>query len=250
MAINILIFKKKLYDKALQKIYNLEASVSNEKSQELKSLKASALNNKASDLPQNDLEESLNLINQAIDIDSEENVFKNHRYNKFSKLFAKKLIDKKFEEIPEIFEKAKNYKYKSREMEEYLDINQHISDFFKLIYLNKVHTKTTYEKIILNCLEYMRKGIKEENFKIKYQVLQFFFSDNIKKDSDLFLENKENKTKSSKLYENIIEKINNYIQNYKDNEWYSDFKSYILYDIASLYFEKDNKTAKNYLKNF
>ena len=251
LSISILIFNKKLYDKALQKISNLEYSVSREKIQQLKTLKASALNNKASDLAKTDLEESLNLVNKAIEIESVEHqdIFKRNRYDKFSKLFAKRIIDKQFEEIPKLFEKTQNYKFKSEDMEKYLDVNQHISNFFKFIYLNKVHTKETYEKIITNCLEYLRKGTNEENFRLKYEVLKVFFSENIKKDTDLFLE-KNNVRKKPKIYEIIIETINNYIQKYKDNDWYIDLKSYVIFDIAQIYFEKDNKIAKKLFTEF
>ncbi len=39
-------------------------------------MKASALNNKASDLSKNDIEESINLINKAIEIEPGEDIFK------------------------------------------------------------------------------------------------------------------------------------------------------------------------------
>ena len=177
LIIEILIYGKQSYDKALEKIRDLETNISKEKKNYLKNLKAAALNNKANDLNLTDLEGALNLANKAIEIEPSENldIIKKNRLDKFKKLFAQKITDHKFEEIPKLFEKGNKFKFKSKEMENYLDINKHLSKCFEYKYLVKYAKKETYENIILNTLEYIRKGISEDNFELKYEFLKLIF---------------------------------------------------------------------------
>jgi len=241
LIIQILITKKKLYDQALQRISKVEGNISKENINTLKNLKACALNNKAMNLYENNkednIEESLNLLNQSIKVKEDESVKKN-RLQVFSNSFIIKIIDKKYEEIPKLFEMAKGFKYKSKEMEDFLDINQHISDFCDCLYICKFHTKETYEKSLFNFLEYIRKGINDEEYDVKYKILKINFSDNIEKDSNLFLRQESN------ICEVLIDKINNYIKRYEDNNLYINLKSFFLIKLARIYFKKNDKMAK------
>ena len=172
----------------------------------------------AKEIKEEKFDSALSLINKAIEIerteDSELNIL---RLTLFEKIFMQKIFDKKFEEIPKLFEIGNKYKFKTKEMENFLDINKHLSICFEYKYLVKYTKKETYENIILNILEYIRKGINGDNFELKFGHLKRIFSEDIEKDSDLFLNQvKQNNNKNGifnykvelELYENIINKIN------------------------------------------
>ena len=60
-------------------------------------------------------------------------------------------------------------------MKNYLDINKHISKCFEYKYLQENANKEIYENIILNTLEYIRKGLNEDNFELKFELLKAIF---------------------------------------------------------------------------
>ena len=241
LIIQILINKKKLYDQALQRISKVEGNISKENMNKLKKLKSCALNNKAMNLyennKENNVEESLNLLNQSIKIKEDDSVKKN-RLQIFSYSFTRKILDQKHKEIPKLFKITKEFKYKSKEMEDFLDINQHISNFCDCLYICEFHTKETYEKSLFNFLEYIRKGINDDYYDLKYNILKLNFLNNIEKDSNLFLNQEMN------ICEVLIDKINNYIKRYEDNNFYIDLKTFVLIILARIYFKKNDKIAK------
>jgi hypothetical protein len=153
-------------------------------------------------------------------------------------------LDKKYKEIPKLFEISKEFKYKSKEMEDFLDIYQHISNFCDCLYICEFHTKETYEKSLFNFLEYIRKGINDEYYDTKYKILKLNFVDNIEKDSNFFLNQETN------ICEVLIDKINNYIKRYEDNNFYIDLKLFVLIILARIYFKKNDKIAKKLFLEF
>ena len=150
--ISLLIQKKQLFDEALTKINEIENKVSKEKLVALKKLKALALNNKAFKIPENNKEEAISLINQAIEIiqsdDDLKKVIKKNRFTFFTKLYIEKINEEKYKEIPNLFKEALKYNYLSQEMSDYLNINKYISFFFESLYnINKKKIQKYFNKL-------------------------------------------------------------------------------------------------------
>ena len=89
-----LLMEKKSYDEILIKINEIENNISNENIKTLKKFKSVALNNKAVEiLSNNNLEESLVLLNESVELDPENDTIKSNRFVYFKKLYVE-LIEK------------------------------------------------------------------------------------------------------------------------------------------------------------
>ena len=260
--ITILIVKKSLYEKALIKINELEKNISKEDINSLNELKALALNNLAINKYKNNLEECLNLLNQAIELDQKD-VYKENRFIKFKIFYVKKIEMNKYNEIPSLFKKTLNYKYLSKKMEDYLNINKYISNYFEGIYLSKDKTITKFKKSLKYLLTYIRVGLKEEDFDAKSHILfqnffenleenynsfikydiapnKFRFTNTLKKEKKLIITNNINDINQLEIYKELINEINNYIQKYKDINQYKELKSLLIFKLGNIYLEKEN----------
>ena len=204
-------FENKNFDSALyynDLSLNSLPPILKELSEPILKFKAVILNNKALSLSDDKIEECLNLLNQAIEIDPNNGDFKNNRFVKFRALYVKKIKNKNFQEIPIIFYEAMKYKYLSKEMEDYLNINKSISNYFDRFYGNEkeIISIQKYKIGFSYFLDYIRYGDKEDDFEGKCNLLLDNFLGNIEKDAAFFLSDKKNSF--GVLYDTIINNIN------------------------------------------
>ena len=235
-----MIENKESCDKVLERIEDLEKNGSEKFLNMLRQLKSITLNKKALNLQENRIEESLILLNQSIELNPKDDDIKENRFIKFQNLYVQKINENKYEDIPRIFHIANNsYKYKSNQMEKFLDINNHFSNYFENLHKN-------YKNCINNCLEYIRKGKDEgnyQNYEAKVNILINNFLENIEKDSNLFLRDKVEA-------EEILSVINEFVKLYSEEKYYIKLKTNVTFKFAKIYLNNDNDYSEKLFTEF
>ena len=172
-------------------------------------------------------------------------------FNAFNKVYIKKLENKKYEDIPKLFNKILKIEFSSDSMKDYLKIHQYLSNIFETLYLiKKITIKKKYKTIIENFLEFICQGSKDFNYNLLFSNVVNLIITNISKDSSYFIKkiddggpppgNEEKEKKELELYESIIYIINGCIKKNKDIKKIKDLKYWIIFRFAEEYFHNKN----------
>ena len=255
-------FQNQDYDGAYAALNDLKKFRSED---EINTIKVKILVNKAAYISANNIEASLNLLYQALEIKQSDkkviNETKIYLFDAFKKVYIKKIRNKQYEEIPNVFKKASEFKFITEEMKTFLNLHKNISNFFESLYDKKDNINNKYKKLSTNFFEFICEGVNDPYYNLIINSLVNIYLTSIINDSSYFIEkiqeknilsgNNKNEKNESEMCEMIVLEINGYIKKRKDNSIIKDLKSLIILKFAKIYFEgKHFKLAEKLFNDF